>query len=161
MPDNEGRGTVKATVIAGIFAVIAAIIGGIFLILNTLCQQGTFSFCAASTNKTIDPIVGVWNGTAKSSVSGTIPVTFTVAKSCTIGSTCGSFNLPSIPCSGKFRIVSVVGNTFHFLAENKQGACSAGTAIEDSLTLLPDGTLQYVARGDFGETRGILKRLGP
>lgn len=102
-----------------------------------------------------DTLAGVWTGTAKNG-SVTMQVTFTVAKTCLLNSTCGSFNIPTLPCSGTFRIVGVSGSTFHFIAENKVGSC--GAATEELLQLLPDGTLQYVSRGTYGETTGILRR---
>ena len=157
LPDREGQGHVKAAIIAGIFTLIAAVIGGAFLIANTLIQQGTISISAPTPTKIIDSIVGVWSGSARTGTSGSAPVSFTFVKTCTIDSTCGSFSLPTIPCSGTFRIVSVSGNTFYFVAENKQGAC--GKATEEYFQLLPDGTLEYFSRGDYGESKGILKRV--
>jgi hypothetical protein len=103
-----------------------------------------------------DAIAGVWSGSA-SGGSTTFQITVTIAASCAIGSVCGPFDIPAIPCSGTFTLIGISGTTYHFQAENKQGSC--GQAVSDTLTLLPDGTLLYVSKGDYGESRGILRRI--
>jgi purine nucleosidase/pyrimidine-specific ribonucleoside hydrolase len=80
-------------------------------------------------------------------------VTIVVQASCQVGDVCGTFDL-SIPCSGTFSLVGQDGDLYEFRAGDKTGSCSG--AGRDFLQLLPDGTLQYASRGDYGETLGIL-----
>jgi len=80
-------------------------------------------------------------------------VTIVVQAPCQVGDVCGTFDL-SIPCSGTFTLVGQEGELYEFRAGDMTGSCSG--AGRDFLQLLPDGTLQYASRGDYGETLGIL-----
>ncbi|HJQ13497.1 MAG TPA: hypothetical protein VJ830_02015 [Anaerolineales bacterium] len=68
----------------------------------------------------------------------------------------GIFDIPLIPCSGTFRVVSIQEERIELKAEKLQGEC--GQAYSESLELLPDGTLRYISKGKDWETRGILQR---
>jgi len=128
-------------------------------VLNDLIGFRCASSPAATTSNeplTADAIAGVWSGSA-SGGSFTFQITITISTSCTIDSVCGSFDIPAIPCSGTFTLNGISDTTYHFQAGNKRGSC--GEAVSDTLTLLPDGTLLYVSKGDFGESRGVLQRI--
>lgn len=98
------------------------------------------------------PLSGTWTGSAK---NGTFEmrVTIVVQAACQVGAVCGTFDL-SIPCSGTFTLVGQEGDVYEFRAGDKKGSC--GGAGRDFLQLLPDSTLEYASRGDYGETFGIL-----
>ena len=78
-------------------------------------------------------------------------------EACNPGSVCGNFNLPQIPCSGTYVLASENDGTYEFNITNKSAGCGTG---KDYLQLLPDGTLQYISRGDYGETKGALTQTG-
>jgi hypothetical protein len=103
-----------------------------------------------------DSLLGVWTGTAHNSNGWDMKITISVLQPIEIGSTLGIFNIPLIPCSGTFRVVNIQDQTLHLRTEKLQGEC--GEADSDSLELLPDGTLEYVSRGQGWETRGVLER---
>ena len=83
-------------------------------------------------------------------------ITISVIQPFEVGSILGVFDIPLIPCSGNFRVVSIHDQTLKLRAERLQGEC--GEADSDSIELLEDGTLEYVSKGKNWETRGILQR---
>jgi pyrimidine-specific ribonucleoside hydrolase len=103
------------------------------------------------------PLSGKWTGSAK---NGTfeMQVTIVIQASCQVGDVCGTFDL-SIPCSGTFTLVGREDDLYEFRAGDKTGSC--GVAGRDFLQLLPDGTLHYASRGDYGETLGTLVTNSP
>ena len=103
-----------------------------------------------------DSLLGVWTGTVHNSNGWDMKITISVLQAVEIGSTLGVFNIPLIPCSGTFRVVNIHDETLELRAEKLQGEC--GEADSDSLELLPDGTLEYVSKGQGWETKGVLER---
>lgn len=103
-----------------------------------------------------ESLLGVWTGTAHNSNGWDMKITISVLQPVEVGSTLGVFDIPLIPCSGVFRVISIQGETLQLRAEKLQGEC--GKADSESLELLPDGTLQYVSKGKGWETRGILRQ---
>ena len=103
-----------------------------------------------------EALLGVWTGTAHNSNGWDMKITLSVLQHVEVGSTLGVFDIPLIPCSGVFRVISIQGETLELKAEKLQGEC--GQADSESLELLSDGTLQYVSKGKDWETRGILQR---
>jgi hypothetical protein len=103
-----------------------------------------------------DFLLGVWTGTVHNSNGWDMKITISVLQPFEIGSTLGIFNIPLIPCSGTFRLLDIHDDTLELRAEKLQGEC--GEADSDSLELLPDGTLEYVSKGQGWETRGVLER---
>ena len=101
-----------------------------------------------------DSLLGVWTGTAHNSNGWDMKITVSVLQPVEVGSTLGVFDIPLIPCSGAFRVISIRGETLDLKAEKLQGEC--GQAESESLELLSDGTLLYVSKGKGWETRGIL-----
>jgi hypothetical protein len=101
-----------------------------------------------------DAIAGAWSGT----VSGgnySFQVSIAIGEGCTIDSVCGPFDIPAIPCSGTLILTGIAGATYEFKEGSAQGSC--GQDVLWTLTLLPDGTLTCVSRGESWEERGILK----
>jgi len=76
---------------------------------------------------------------------------------CNQGEVCGKFDLISIPCSGTYVLASENNGTYEFNITNKSAGCGTG---KDYLQLLPDGTLRYTSRGDYGESSGTLTQAG-
>ncbi len=103
-----------------------------------------------------DSLLGVWTGTVHNSNGWDMKITISVLQPFEIGSTLGIFNIPLIPCSGRFRVVNIHAEILELKAEKLQGEC--GEADSDSLELLSDGTLQYVSKGQGWETKGVLER---
>ena len=103
-----------------------------------------------------DSLLGVWTGTAHYSNGWDMKITISILQPVEIGSMLGIFNIPLIPCSGTFLVVNIQSETLELRTEKLQGEC--GEADSDSLELLPDGTLEYVSKGQGWETRGILER---
>ena len=82
-------------------------------------------------------------------------ITLSILKPVEVDSTLGVFDIPLIPCSGTFRVISIYGETLELQAEKLQGECLE--AESETLELLPDGTLLYIATGKGWETQGILQ----
>ena len=102
-----------------------------------------------------ESLLGVWTGTAHNSNGWDMKITISILQHVEVGSMLGVFDIPLIPCSGVFRVLSIQGETIDLKAEKLQGEC--GQADSESLELLSDGTLQYVSKGTDWETRGILR----
>ena len=103
-----------------------------------------------------DALEGIWSGTAHNSNDWDMEITLSITEAVQAGSTLGTYSIPQIPCSGKFRVMEINGETLFLKAEDQQGEC--GDADSDTLELLPDGTLLYVSKGEGWEARGILQR---
>jgi hypothetical protein len=156
--NNSGRkemwgciGAVGAALITGIIALIIA---------------GKIPFSSSPPTATpllnkIDAISGTWVGTAKgTSKDGDyeIEATFIIGNSCSIGTVCGTFDIPTIPCSGTVTITKIDSEKFEFQANDLKGACVI-PATKEFLQLLPDGTLLYDSIGNDFEARGILRKV--
>jgi pyrimidine-specific ribonucleoside hydrolase len=105
-----------------------------------------------STPSTAFPLAGVWTGSAKNGAIE-MQVTITMEATCQVGQMCGLFDLHNVPCAGTYTLVGEENNIYEFKAGNFQGSCGVG---RDFLQLLPNGSLQYTSRGDYGETLGNL-----
>ena len=104
-----------------------------------------------------ESLLGVWTGIAHNSTGWDMKMTLSILQPVEAGSTLGIFDIPLIPCSGTFRVISIQGETLELKAERLQGEC--GQADSESLELLPDGTLRYQSKGKGWETQGILRRM--
>jgi hypothetical protein len=104
-----------------------------------------------------ESLLGVWTGTAHNSNGWDMKITLSVLQPVEVGTTLGVFDIPLIPCSGAFRVISIRGEILELKAEKLQGEC--GRAESDTLELRPDGTLLYISKGKDWETRGILQHL--
>jgi hypothetical protein len=104
-----------------------------------------------------ESLLGVWTGIAHNSTGWDMKMTLSILQSVEVGSTLGIFDIPLIPCSGTFRVISIQDETLELKGERLQGEC--GQADSESLELLPDGTLEYISKGKGWETRGVLQRL--
>jgi purine nucleosidase/pyrimidine-specific ribonucleoside hydrolase len=102
------------------------------------------------------PLAGRWTGIAQNG-DFKMQVNVTLESACQVGQVCGTIDLVTIPCFATFTLLGEQGGIYEFRAENKKGSCGEG---RDFLQLQPDGTLQYISRGDeYGETRGTLSRI--
>ena len=114
---------------------------------------------AAQVPGNADAIAGTWSGTATGGDSN-FQITTTIAKSCAIGSVCGPFDIPAIPCSGEWTLMGISGTTYQMQAGSLKGKCAGDEgSSSDSLQLLDDGTLLYKCMGGCGEEQGILQRV--
>ena len=106
-----------------------------------------------------DSLLGVWTGTAHNSNGWDMKITISILQplELEVGAMLGVFDIPLIPCSGTFRVVSIQENAIELKAERLLGEC--GNVESDSLELLPDGTLRYVSKGKGWETQGILQHV--
>jgi hypothetical protein len=102
-----------------------------------------------------ESLLGVWTGTAHNSNGWDMKITLSVLQPVEVGAMLGIFDIPLIPCSGTFRVISLQGEIVELKAEKLQGEC--GQANSESLELLPDGTLRYISKGKDWETQGILR----
>jgi len=101
----------------------------------------------------IDVLFGRWSGTAMNNKGVELQVEITIDKSCQLGMDCGEFNISNGSCSGRFLWVGMEGELFKFQARNKTSGCGEG---DDFLVPQDDGTVLYISRGNYGETKGIL-----
>jgi hypothetical protein len=106
-----------------------------------------------------DSLLGVWTGTAHNSNGWDMKITISILQplELEVGAMLGVFDIPLLPCSGTFRVVSIQEHIVELKAERLQGEC--GNAESDALELLSDGTLRYVSKGKGWETQGILQRV--
>jgi hypothetical protein len=104
-----------------------------------------------------ESLLGVWTGNAHNSTGWDMKITISILQPVEVGSMLGVFDIPLIPCSGTFRVISIQGETLELKAERLQGEC--GRADSDSLELRPDGTLLYISKGKDWETRGVLRHM--
>ena len=106
-----------------------------------------------------DSLLGVWTGIAHNSNGWDMKITISILQplELEVGAMLGLFDIPLVPCSGTFRVVSIQEQIIELKAERLQGDC--GKAESDYLELLSDGTLRYVSKGKGWETQGILQRV--
>jgi inosine-uridine nucleoside N-ribohydrolase len=102
----------------------------------------------------IDPIVGTWTGFASNN-GFEMQVSITIDKTCQLEQVCGRFDIPTASCSGTLTWVGMDGEQYQFKASDKTEGCGEGI---DYLDPQPDGTVMYISRGDYGETKGILQK---
>jgi len=101
-------------------------------------------------------LLGVWTGTVHNSNNWDMKITISILQAFEVGSTLGIFDIPLIPCSGIFRVLSIRRDVIELRAEKLQGECGAADA--ESLEVLEDGTLLYSSKGAGWETKGVLQR---
>lgn len=100
------------------------------------------------------PLAGTWGGDVQNG-DLTFQVALTLNSECRVGGTCGSFSLPVVPCTGTYLLSGEEGQIYLFDITDRSPACGIG---QDSMRLLADGGLEWISRGDYGETRGVLQR---
>jgi len=101
----------------------------------------------------IDPIAGSWTGSALND-GYEMDVSITINETCQLGKVCGRFEIMPVSCSGILTWVGMEGELYQLQAGNKTAGCGEG---RDYLAPQADGTVLYISRGDYGETRGILQ----
>jgi virginiamycin B lyase len=105
-----------------------------------------------------DAIAGTWSGTLKNG-DVNLQITETIGQACAIGSVCGQFDIPSIPCSGTWTLMDVSGTTYQWQPGSYKGKCAGDSAGSESLELLPDGTILATSTGSYGVEQGVLQRV--
>jgi purine nucleosidase/pyrimidine-specific ribonucleoside hydrolase len=113
----------------------------------------------SSTTKTleipsIDPIIGTWTGSVLNN-GFEMQVSLTIEETCQLGQMCGRFNISTVSCSGTLTWVGMDGELYQFQAGEKTEGCGEGI---DYLLPQTDGTIMYISRGNYGETKGTLQR---
>lgn len=103
------------------------------------------------------PLAGTWSGDVQNG-DLTFQVALTLNSACRVGGTCGSFSLPVVPCTGTYILSGEEDQVYLFDITDRSPACGTG---RDSMRLLAEDTLEWISRGDYGETRGILQRTEP
>ena len=101
-------------------------------------------------------LIGTWKGIAQNNNGWEMEITIAIPNLFEIGWILGTYNIPEIPCTGKFRVIDIQGERLELKAEEGQGEC--GEADSDSLEVLADGTLLYVSKGEGWEARGVLHK---
>ena len=102
----------------------------------------------------IDPIIGTWTGSVLNN-GFEMQISITIEETCQLGQMCGRFNISTVSCSGTLTWVGMDGELYQFQAGEKTEGCGEGI---DYLLPQTDGTIMYISRGDYGETKGILQR---
>lgn len=102
-------------------------------------------------------LIGTWTGIAHNSNGWEMEITISIPNSFEVGSILGTYNIPEIPCTGKFRVSDIQNEKLELKTEDQQGEC--GQADSDSLELLADETLLYVSKGKGWEAKGVLQRI--
>jgi purine nucleosidase/pyrimidine-specific ribonucleoside hydrolase len=101
-----------------------------------------------------DALLGSWQGSAVNQ-GFELSVSVMLEAPCRLGQVCGRFDLPTVACSGTLTWVGMEGDLYRFQAGDKTAGCGEGA---DYLAPRGDGTLEYISRGEYGETTGILRR---
>jgi hypothetical protein len=107
-----------------------------------------------SESLSIDPLVGTWSGTVENN-GYKMQMTVTIEEGCQREQLCGRFDISTVGCSGTLTWVGMDGDLYQFQAGDKTAACGEGI---DYLSPQSDGSVLYISRGDYGETRGVLQR---
>jgi purine nucleosidase/pyrimidine-specific ribonucleoside hydrolase len=102
----------------------------------------------------IDPIIGTWTGSVFNN-GFEMQISKTIKETCQLGQMCGQFNISTVSCSGTLTWVGMDGELYQFQAGDKTEGCGEGI---DYLFPQTDGTIMYISRGDYGETKGTLQR---
>ena len=113
--DKEGSGHVKAAMIGGVFALLAACVGGFFLILNTMINNGVIVFGmsnpstppTATASQYQEPVIAPTQSESSIAQPTTIlqPTAKPITGDCQETSPQSLSSLPSAPSSGCVLIV--------------------------------------------------------
>jgi len=156
-----------AAIIAGIFAVITALISAYAIVVasnkaSPAPQQLDNSIVSSSS--TTAEIAGTWGGTI-SATDGSlqIDVVFSIQSDCMLGQACGNFDTPSLGCNGDLIFKGVTQGIYEFV-ENKSGSAAEFCKNNgiDRFSLNSDGRLSvsYLYTDSEGtlSSSGVLTR---
>lgn len=115
----------------------------------------TFLGKSAQMPPAIDPLIGTWSGSVFNN-GLEMNMSVTIEKTCQLMQKCGVFDISTVSCSGYLTWIGMDGDLYRFEAGDKTQACGTGN---DYLLPQTDGTLMYIGRGDYGETKGILHKM--
>ncbi len=102
----------------------------------------------------IDPVIGTWSGAVFNN-NFEMQISITIEDSCQLGQICGRFDISTVSCSGTLTWVGMDRELYQFQAGDKTEGCGEGI---DYLVPQTDGTVMYISRGDYGETKGTLHK---
>jgi hypothetical protein len=150
--------------------IIVAIIGLIGMLGAALINVNFYNW-NKSTNpnkqqdmeeiSTTESIAGSWTGTIKGiEIDFSAEILLYINKGCTINEVCGTYSVPSIPCSGNLILNQIDNNTFVFEEQKTGGVESCSLTGIEYLKLLPDQTLswEYGNQGESILSNGILTK---
>ena len=131
--------TIISAIIAGIFAVIAALIGAYAVLIAAGKEPAMPSFA----NQTYS-VEGTWVGTITSAdESSRTQVTYFIKSNCILGQACGTYELPVYGCEGDLVYNGVTQDVYEF-TEKKSGNspdfCKTNTI--DRFTVAAGGELK-------------------
>lgn len=162
MAEKSKNSSLLIKVLLGIITMLVVIILLLLGFKIAGVKNDWFGFVSSPTptitspQSKIDAISGTWIGIAKSG-DFEYDAKFIIGKSCEIGSVCGTFEFPTISCSGTLTITEVDGNLYKTSENNLTSGCLTTPTIQNYFQLLPDGNLLYVFETDgYPETRAIL-----
>ena len=102
----------------------------------------------------IIPLIGTWTGSVSNN-GIEMQISITIEETCQLGQMCGRFDISTVSCSGTLTWVGMEGELYQFQAGEKTAACGEGI---DYLLPQTDGTIMYISRGNYSETKGALQK---
>jgi len=99
-----------------------------------------------------DTIAGDWIGVFQGiSDDFSAEIHVSINKNCETNNVCGTYSVPSLPCSGDLILTRVDNTTFVFVEQKTDGADWCGSGGFEYMELLPDNTLSW-GYSDTGES---------
>jgi len=99
-------------------------------------------------------LIGTWTGSVSNN-GIEMQISITIEETCQLGQMCGRFDISTVSCSGTLTWVGMEGELYQFQAGEKTAACGEGI---DYLLPQTDGTIMYISRGNYSETKGALQK---
>ncbi|KAA3664255.1 MAG: hypothetical protein DWQ04_06655 [Chloroflexi bacterium] len=112
-------------------------------------------------NKTSELIAGNWKGTIQGKVDEfTADIFIMIEDNCEIDAICGTYSVPSLPCSGNLKLGRIDDDTFIFVEQKTNGEDWCGSGDFEYIKPLSNDTLswEYKNPTDNIESTAILKR---
>lgn len=109
-----------------------------------------------------DSIAGNWMGSFQGiSDNFSAQMLATINKDCKVNNICGTYFVPSLPCSGNLILTSADKTTFTFIEQKTGGAEWCGSGGFEYMELLPDNTLSwgYSDPGESIKSKGTLTKV--
>ena len=106
-----------------------------------------------------DTIAGDWTGIFQGiSDNFSAEIHVSVYKNCETNNVCGTYSVPSLPCSGNLILNRIDNSTFVFVEQKSDGADWCGSGGFEYMELLPDNTLSwgYSDSGESIKSKGTL-----
>ena len=110
----------------------------------------------------VDPIAGKWMGSFQGiSDDFSAQIHITIDKNCETNNICGTYSVPSLPCSGSLILNGTDNTTFVFVEQRTGGADWCGSGGFEYMELQPNNTLSwgYSDPNESIKSKGILSRV--